>query len=118
MLLNGLRRVRRRLNLLLLLWRRLGLRLLLGGLSDLPPALLSFLLPLGGLLARPLRLAGRRNLEVDLDRVELAVLARFFRLGLQSVGEVTEDGLIGLYDTPCIGMNDQEPAALINGVPF
>jgi [NiFe] hydrogenase diaphorase moiety large subunit len=33
-------------------------------------------------------------------------------------GSVTEDGLIGLYDTSCIGMNDQEPAALINGVVF
>jgi [NiFe] hydrogenase diaphorase moiety large subunit len=29
-------------------------------------------------------------------------------------GSVTPDGLIGLYDTACIGMNDQEPAALIN----
>jgi [NiFe] hydrogenase diaphorase moiety large subunit len=33
-------------------------------------------------------------------------------------GEVSEDGLIGLFDTPCIGMNDQEPAALINNVVF
>lgn len=33
-------------------------------------------------------------------------------------GETTKDGLIGLYNTACIGMNDQEPAALINGVPF
>ena len=33
-------------------------------------------------------------------------------------GEVTEDALIGLFDTPCIGMNDQEPAAIINGVIF
>ena len=33
-------------------------------------------------------------------------------------GEVSEDGLIGLFDTPCIGMNDQEPAALINSVVF
>ncbi|MBU8912439.1 MAG: NAD(P)H-dependent oxidoreductase subunit E [Spirochaetales bacterium] len=33
-------------------------------------------------------------------------------------GEVTEDELIGLFDTPCIGMNDQEPAAIINGVIF
>ncbi len=33
-------------------------------------------------------------------------------------GEVTKDGLIGLFDTSCIGMNDQEPAALINGVVF
>ncbi|MDY0076837.1 MAG: NAD(P)H-dependent oxidoreductase subunit E [Bacteroidales bacterium] len=29
-------------------------------------------------------------------------------------GNVTKDGLVGLYDTPCIGMNDQEPAAIIN----
>lgn len=33
-------------------------------------------------------------------------------------GSVTEDGMIGLFDTADIGMNDQEPAALINGVPF
>ena len=33
-------------------------------------------------------------------------------------GKVTTDGLIGLYDTSDIGMNDQEPAAIINGVVF
>ena len=33
-------------------------------------------------------------------------------------GSVTDDGLIGLFNTADIGMNDQEPAALINGVPF
>ncbi len=33
-------------------------------------------------------------------------------------GNVTPDGLIGLFDTGCIGMNDQEPAALINGKVF
>ncbi len=33
-------------------------------------------------------------------------------------GSVTEDGQIGLYDTACIGMNDQEPAAIINGTIF
>ncbi len=33
-------------------------------------------------------------------------------------GEVSEDGLIGLFDTSCIGMSDQEPAALINGKVF
>jgi len=33
-------------------------------------------------------------------------------------GEVTSDGLIGLHDTACIGMNDQEPAAIINGTVF
>jgi len=29
-------------------------------------------------------------------------------------GSVTADGLIGLFNTPCIGMSDQEPAAIIN----
>lgn len=33
-------------------------------------------------------------------------------------GNKTPDGLIGLYYTACIGMNDQEPAALINSVVF
>ena len=35
-----------------------------------------------------------------------------------SFGNVTDDGLIGLFNTADIGMNDQEPSALINGVPF
>ncbi len=29
-------------------------------------------------------------------------------------GTVSEDGNIGLFNTPCIGMNDQEPSAIIN----
>ncbi len=33
-------------------------------------------------------------------------------------GEVTGDGKIGLFNTACIGMNDQEPAAIINGKIF
>jgi [NiFe] hydrogenase diaphorase moiety large subunit len=33
-------------------------------------------------------------------------------------GSVSEDGLIGLFETADIGMNDQEPAALINGKVF
>ncbi len=33
-------------------------------------------------------------------------------------GEVLKDGLVGLFDTACIGMNDQEPAAIINGIVF
>ncbi len=33
-------------------------------------------------------------------------------------GEVSPDGLIGLFDTSCIGMNDQEPAAIINNAIF
>ena len=33
-------------------------------------------------------------------------------------GTVSPDGLIGLYHTSCIGMNDQEPSAIINGKVF
>jgi len=33
-------------------------------------------------------------------------------------GQVSSDGMIGLYNTSCIGMNDQEPAAIINGKVF
>jgi [NiFe] hydrogenase diaphorase moiety large subunit len=33
-------------------------------------------------------------------------------------GNVTDDGMFGLYNTSCIGMNDQEPAAIINGIVF
>jgi len=33
-------------------------------------------------------------------------------------GETTADGLISLDETSCIGMSDQEPAALISDVPF
>jgi len=33
-------------------------------------------------------------------------------------GETTADGLIGLYHTACIGMSDQEPAAIINDKVF
>jgi len=33
-------------------------------------------------------------------------------------GQVTADGLIGLFETACIGMSDQEPSALINEQPF
>ncbi len=35
-----------------------------------------------------------------------------------SFGEVSADGKIGLYSTACIGMSDQEPAAIINDVIF
>ncbi len=33
-------------------------------------------------------------------------------------GNVSDDGLFGLYDTSCMGMNDQGPAAIINDVIF
>lgn len=35
-----------------------------------------------------------------------------------SFGNVCADGSIGLFETSCIGMNDQEPAAIINNVVF
>ncbi len=35
-----------------------------------------------------------------------------------SFGQTTPDGTIGLFTTSCIGMNDQEPAAIINGTVF
>lgn len=35
-----------------------------------------------------------------------------------SFGTTSADGMFYLSDTSCIGMNDQEPAALINGIPF
>jgi [NiFe] hydrogenase diaphorase moiety large subunit len=34
------------------------------------------------------------------------------------VGQVTNDKLFGLFNTPCIGLSDQEPACLINFQPF
>lgn len=33
-------------------------------------------------------------------------------------GQVTDDGLIGLFNTACMGMSDQEPAAIINNRVF
>ena len=33
-------------------------------------------------------------------------------------GETTPDGLITLTHTPCIGLSDQAPSALVNGVPL
>jgi len=47
-----------------------------------------------------------------------SVAAAFEKAAGCKFGETTPDGLIGLHPTSCIGMNDQEPAALINGVVF
>jgi [NiFe] hydrogenase diaphorase moiety large subunit len=47
-----------------------------------------------------------------------AVAAAFEAAAGCRFGESTPDGRIGLWTTSCIGLNDQEPAALINGVPF
>jgi [NiFe] hydrogenase diaphorase moiety large subunit len=35
-----------------------------------------------------------------------------------SFGTTSKNGMFGLFETADIGMNDQEPAALINGIPF
>jgi len=48
-----------------------------------------------------------------------AAVARAFEKSVGcAFGKTCEDKLIGLFDTSCIGMNDQEPAAIINGVVF
>jgi [NiFe] hydrogenase diaphorase moiety large subunit len=48
-----------------------------------------------------------------------AAVARAFEMEAGCLfGDVTPDGLIGLFPTSCIGMNDQEPSAIINGVVF
>jgi [NiFe] hydrogenase diaphorase moiety large subunit len=47
-----------------------------------------------------------------------AVKEAFEKYCQTSFGTVSEDGLFGLFDTSCIGMNDQEPAAIINDKVF
>ncbi|MCX6559605.1 MAG: NAD(P)H-dependent oxidoreductase subunit E [Candidatus Aminicenantes bacterium] len=47
-----------------------------------------------------------------------AVAAAFEKAAGIPFGSVTPDGRIGLHDTSCIGMNDQEPSAIINGTIF
>jgi len=55
---------------------------------------------------------------VSVMKGRAAVAAAFEKAAGCRFGETTPDGRIGLYRTSCIGMNDQEPAALINGVVF
>ncbi len=47
-----------------------------------------------------------------------AVLEAFEKECNVDEGSVSDDGTFGLYATSCIGMNDQEPAAIINGKMF
>ncbi|HAL92521.1 MAG TPA: hypothetical protein DCM68_05790, partial [Verrucomicrobia bacterium] len=47
-----------------------------------------------------------------------AVAAAFEEAAGCPFGEVSADGVVGLFHTACIGMSDQEPAALINGQVF
>ncbi len=46
------------------------------------------------------------------------VAAAFEQAAGIKFGQSTDDGLLSLQYTSCIGMNDQEPAALVGGVPF
>jgi [NiFe] hydrogenase diaphorase moiety large subunit len=55
---------------------------------------------------------------IALMKGRTAVARAFEREAGCRFGEMTPDGLIGLYPTSCVGMNDQEPAAIINGVIF
>ena len=50
------------------------------------------------------------GMEEVVNAFEMEVGCRF--------NQTSKDQLIGLRYTSCIGMSDQEPAALINGVPF
>jgi [NiFe] hydrogenase diaphorase moiety large subunit len=55
---------------------------------------------------------------VSVMKGRAAVAAAFEKAAGCAFGETTPDGRIGLHRTSCIGMNDQEPSALINGVVF
>lgn len=49
---------------------------------------------------------------------KVSVLRAFEAAIGAKLGHVTEDGMFGLFRTPCIGLSDQEPACLINFKPF
>lgn len=59
------------------------------------------------------------NNSVVANMMGMKEVARTFQkeLGIK-YNEVSQDGLAGLYETSCIGMNDQEPAAIINNRIF
>jgi [NiFe] hydrogenase diaphorase moiety large subunit len=58
------------------------------------------------------------NSAVAVMKGRLEIARAFEREAGCKFGQVTSNGAIGLYDTSDIGMNDQEPAAIINGVIF
>lgn len=66
--------------------------------------------------------AGKHRIYVDVSAVmEVKGCTRIIQefeaqLGIK-VGEVTPDGMFGLYTTSCIGMSDQGPAALVDMTP-
>lgn len=57
------------------------------------------------------------NSPVAIMKGRTAVASAFEKELKCSFGEISSGG-IGLFDTSCIGMSDQEPAAIINGVVF
>lgn len=58
------------------------------------------------------------NSAVAVMKGRAAVAKAFENAANCTFGRTTSDGLIGLYDTSCIGMSDQEPSAIINGTVF
>ncbi len=66
--------------------------------------------------------SGRRTIYLDnsiiAQHAGMSEIKKAFEteLGIK-VGGVTEDGQIGLFETSCIGMSDQSPAALIDFLP-
>ncbi|MBP7585569.1 MAG: NAD(P)H-dependent oxidoreductase subunit E [Spirochaetes bacterium] len=58
------------------------------------------------------------NSAVSMMKGYAGVFSAFEKEAGCSFGNTTTDGTIGLFTTSCIGMNDQEPAAIINGVVF
>lgn len=55
-------------------------------------------------------IAKTRGYQAVYDTLELQAGVRF--------GETDEAGMFGLFETPCIGLSDQEPAMLIDSVVF
>lgn len=55
-------------------------------------------------------IAKTRGYQAVYDTLELQTGARF--------GDTDEAGMFGLFETPCIGLSDQEPAMLIDNVVF
>lgn len=58
------------------------------------------------------------NSVVAYFRGAAEVAAAFEEAAQCRFGEVSADGVVGLFQTACIGMSDQEPSALINGHVF
>lgn len=67
--------------------------------------------------------SGRHQIYLDTSIISqfagLSEIRQAFETALGiKVGEVSADGEFGLFETSCIGMSDQAPAALIDLIPF